>query len=363
MASDQKQQPKQQQQLNVLVTGGAGYIGSHTCVELLNNGFHVIVVDNLCNSTEASLQRVEKITGKKIEFHNVNLCDYDKLESVLKGCPNISAVIHFAGLKAVGESVSIPLKYYDNNLVGTLNLLKLMEKYNMFNLIFSSSATVYGDAKQIPIPETAPLSCTNAYGRTKLFIEEVLRDVAKGDSGKNWRIILLRYFNPVGAHESGTIGEDPSGIPNNLMPYISQVAVGKRPHLNVFGNDYQTPDGTGVRDYIHVVDLAKGHLAALSKGILLGKMESNCEAFNLGRGAGISVLELLGGMSKACGKELQYKISDRRPGDVAVSYADASKAKNAWDWQAELGMERMCADTWRWQSMNPDGFKTKSQSS
>lgn len=341
----------------VLVTGGAGFIGSHACVELLSAGFEVVCVDNLVNSVPASLERVKQITGKTVVFHLVDLCNSDALELVFKKSPKFDAVIHFAGLKAVGESVQLPLLYYSNNITGTLNLLNLMEKYECRNIIFSSSATVYGSAAP-PIREDAPLSCTNAYGRTKLFIEEILRDLSRSPlNGSKWRIILLRYFNPVGAHPSGLIGEDPEGPPNNLMPYVAQVAVGRRPFLSVFGADYDTPDGTGVRDYIHVVDLARGHLAALQQGLFGAGMLSNCEVFNLGSGKGHSVLEMVKAMSDASGRKIEYKIVDRRPGDVAVNFADPSKAEKQLGWKAQFGLKQMVEDLWRWQRMNPEGFK------
>ena len=335
--------------MHILVTGGAGYIGSHTCVQLLNDGYEVTVVDNLCNSCEEALSRVEKITGKKMKFYNVDMVDKEKLEGVFAE-NSFDAVIHFAGLKAVGESVSMPLSYYHNNLYSTINLCELMAKYNVKKLVFSSSATVYGKPHTVPIVEDFPLSCTNPYGRTKLMIEEILRDVAVADS--EWDIAILRYFNPVGAHESGLIGEDPKGIPNNLMPYISQVAVGKRDYVHVFGNDYDTHDGTGVRDYIHVVDLADGHLRALEKitnhvGVV---------TYNLGTGQGYSVLDMIAAFSKACGKQLDYKIEARRPGDIDACYADPDKAKREIGFVAKKTLEDMCADSWRWQLNNPEGY-------
>lgn len=335
--------------MHILVTGGAGYIGSHTCVQLLNDGYEVTVVDNLCNSCEEALNRVEKITGKKIKFYNVDMVDKGKLEGVFAE-NSFDAVIHFAGLKAVGESVSMPLSYYHNNLYSTINLCELMAKYNVKKLVFSSSATVYGKPHTVPIVEDFPLSCTNPYGRTKLMIEEILRDLAVADS--EWDIAILRYFNPVGAHESGLIGEDPKGIPNNLMPYISQVAVGKRDYVHVFGNDYDTHDGTGVRDYIHVVDLADGHLRALEKitnhvGVV---------TYNLGTGQGYSVLDMIAAFSKACGKQLDYKIEARRPGDIDACYADPDKAKREIGFEAKKTLEDMCADSWRWQVNNPEGY-------
>ncbi len=337
--------------MKVLVTGGAGYIGTHTCVELLEAGFEVIVADNLCNSKETAIERVEKITGKKVKFYKVDILDKAALEQVfIENKPD--SVIHFAGLKAVGESVSIPLKYYHNNITGTLILCELMEKYQVKNLVFSSSATVYGDPASVPIAEEFPLSVTNPYGRTKLMIEEILKDLHVADA--SWNIALLRYFNPIGAHESGTIGEDPNGIPNNLVPYITQVAVGKLKEVNVFGDDYNTVDGTGVRDYIHVVDLAKGHIKALEK---LSREHVGVREYNLGTGNGYSVLQVIKAFSEACGKDIPYKIAGRRPGDIAACYAKPDRAKNELDWTAEKGLPEMCVDSWRWQSQNPEGYK------
>ncbi len=334
----------------ILVTGGAGYIGSHSCVELLNAGYELIVVDNFSNSKPESLERIKEITGKDIKFYEVDLLDRSGLEDVFVN-NDIEAVIHFAGLKAVGESVSIPLHYYHNNITGTLILCEVMSKYGVKNLVFSSSATVYGMPERVPITEDFPLSATNPYGRTKLMIEEILRDLYVADN--SWSIALLRYFNPIGAHESGTIGEDPNGIPNNLMPFITQVAIGKLQELQVFGNDYPTVDGTGVRDYIHVVDLANGHLKALEK-----IMSSNgVEAYNLGTGTGYSVLEIVAAFEKASEREVPYQIVARRPGDVAICYADPSKAKNELGWTAERGIEDMCQDSWKWQEQNPNGFE------
>lgn len=336
--------------MSILVTGGAGYIGSHTSVELLNAGYEIIIVDNFSNSKPESLKRIKEITGKDFKFYNVDLLDRAALEDVF-ATNEIEAVIHFAGLKAVGESVSIPLHYYHNNITGTLILCEVMQKHNVKKLVFSSSATVYGMPDQVPISEDFPLSATNPYGRTKLMIEEILRDVHVSDH--NWSVALLRYFNPIGAHKSGRIGEDPNGIPNNLMPYITQVAVGKLKELQVFGNDYDTNDGTGVRDYIHVVDLAIGHLKALEK-----VMTSNgVDAFNLGTGTGYSVLETVTAFEKASGKKVPHRIVDRRPGDVGVCYADPAKAAAELGWKAERGIEEMCQDSWKWQEQNPEGYK------
>ena len=336
----------------ILVSGGAGYIGSHTCVELLQAGYEIIVVDNLSNSCEESLRRVEKITGKKVPFINAELCDIAATEAVFAQNPNIEAVVHFAGLKAVGESVRKPLEYYTNNLISTLNLLNVMRRYGVKNFVFSSSATVYGDPASVPIREDFPTgNTTNPYGTTKLFLERILIDYCKADPTLN--VALLRYFNPIGAHESGLIGEDPNGIPNNLVPYIAQVAVGKLEKLHVFGDDYPTPDGTGVRDYIHVVDLAQGHVAALKK------LEGNCGLFicNLGTGIGYSVMDVLRAYEKACGKKLPYVVDPRRPGDVAQCYAEPKKAWEEMGWKAKLGIEEMCASSWKWQSMNPNGYR------
>ncbi len=339
--------------MKILITGGAGYIGSHTCVALLMDGWEVVVVDNLSNSSKESLKRVKKITGKNLEFHEVDLLDKPSLEKIFKNHPPkdpIGAVIHFAGLKAVGESVEIPLCYYQNNLSGTLTLLQVMKENNVKNLVFSSSATVYGDPHDLPIKEDFPLSVTNPYGRTKLMIEEMLRDIHLSDP--SWNIALLRYFNPVGAHESGKIGENPNGIPNNLVPYIAQVAVGRLPCLNVFGNDYDTPDGTGVRDFIHVYDLASGHIKALSK-LLSGP---GLVTYNLGTGRGHSVMELIKSFEKACKKQIPYKIAPRRPGDIAACYADPSKAEKELGWKALRSLDSMCKDTWKWQKNNPNGY-------
>jgi len=334
----------------ILVTGGAGYIGSHTCVELLNSGYEVVVVDNLSNSKEESLRRVQQITGKTLNFHQVDLLDQQALDGVFASYP-IGAVIHFAGLKAVGESVSIPLRYYHNNITGTLILCEVMKAHGVRNIVFSSSATVYGDPQTMPILEDFPLSATNPYGRSKLIIEDILRDLSIADNTMN--IAILRYFNPVGAHASGRIGEDPNGIPNNLVPYIAQVAVGKLPYLRAFGNDYPTPDGTGIRDYIHVVDLALGHLKALDK------LASNpgVVTYNLGTGRGTSVMEMLAAFERAAGKNIPYQVIARRPGDVPTSYADPSKAESELGWKAVRGIDEMCADSWRWQSLNPQGYQ------
>jgi UDP-glucose 4-epimerase len=333
----------------ILVTGGAGYIGTHTCVELLNSGYEIVVVDNLLNSKPEALKRVKELTGKDFKFYEVDLLDRVKVEGVFVE-NNIEAVIHFAGLKAVGESVSIPLHYYHNNITGTLILCEVMNKFGVKNLVFSSSATVYGMPERMPISEEDPLSATNPYGSTKLMIEQILRDLYVSDS--SWSIALLRYFNPIGAHESGRIGEDPNGIPNNLMPFITQVAVGKLAKLRVFGNEYPTVDGTGVRDYIHVVDLAKGHLKALEK--VTGA--SGVEAYNLGTGNGYSVLEMVTSFEKASGINIPYQIVDNRPGDIAVCYADSTKAKTDLGWTAEKGIDEMCRDSWKWQSENPNGY-------
>jgi UDP-glucose 4-epimerase len=335
--------------MKTLVTGGAGFIGSHTCVVLLESGYDLVVVDNLSNSNEESLRRVQEITGKSLLFKKLDLLDHPSLDRVFAE-NDIEAVVHFAGLKAVGESVAIPLRYYHNNITGTLILCKVMQKHGVKNIVFSSSATVYGDPQSVPILEDFPLSATNPYGRTKLMIEEILQDVRKSDP--SWNIALLRYFNPVGAHPSGKIGEDPKGIPNNLVPYIAQVATGKLSELKVFGNDYPTPDGTGVRDYIHVVDLAIGHLKALEK------LTTNpgVVTYNLGTGKGYSVLEVVDAFEKASGKKIPYRIVERRPGDVASCYAHPAKAQAELDWIAERGIEEMCHDVWRWQSSNPNGY-------
>ncbi|BFL48339.1 UDP-glucose 4-epimerase GalE [Lactonifactor longoviformis] len=335
----------------ILVTGGAGYIGSHTCVELLNQGYEVVVLDNLYNSSAKALDRVEQITGKKVKFYEGDLLNRPDIEAVFDR-ESIDSVIHFAGLKAVGESVSKPLEYYHNNITGTLLLCDVMRNHGCKNIVFSSSATVYGDPAFVPITEECPKGkITNPYGQTKGMLEQILTDLHVGDP--EWNVILLRYFNPIGAHESGLIGEDPKGIPNNLVPYIAQVAVGKLECLGVFGDDYPTPDGTGVRDYIHVVDLAAGHVKAIqkletAKGVMI---------YNLGTGIGYSVLDVVKAYEKACGKKIPYQIKPRRAGDIPTCYADAAKAKEELGWEAKRGIEEMCRDSWKWQSMNPDGYR------
>lgn len=335
------------------MTGGAGYIGSHTCVELLNQGQEVVVVDNLCNSSEESLNRVKQITGKDVTFYKADLLDKDAMEEIFSK-ETIDAVIHFAGLKAVGESVAKPLEYYHNNITGTLVLCDVMRNHGVKKIIFSSSATVYGDPAFVPITEDCPKGAiTNPYGQTKSMLEQILTDLHTADP--EWSVILLRYFNPVGAHKSGLIGEDPAGIPNNLTPYITQVAVGKLKEVGVFGNDYDTPDGTGVRDYIHVVDLAIGHVKAVDK---LAQSEPDVRIYNLGTGKGFSVLQMIEAFSKACGKQIPYVIKPRRPGDIAECYADAALAKKELGWEAERGIDEMCEDSWRWQSANPDGYRS-----
>ncbi len=336
--------------MSILVTGGAGYIGSHTCVELLHAGHEVIVVDNLDNSKEASLKRVQEITGKTINFHKINLLDKEALCAVFEKS-SIDAVIHFAGLKAVGESETDPLRYYHNNITGTLVLCEVMNKYDIRNLVFSSSAAVYGNPHKVPIEEDFPRHTANPYGRSKLMIEEILKDLYSSDG--SWNVVILRYFNPAGAHLSGMLGEDPNGIPNNLMPYISQVAGGKLSELAVFGNDFPTHDGTGVRDYIHVVDLAAGHILALNK------LESKpgVVTYNLGTGQGYSVMEVVSAFEKASGVKIPYKIVGRRPGDIALCYADVSKAERELNWSARKGLSEMCCDAWRWQSANPNGYE------
>lgn len=335
--------------MNVLVTGGAGFIGSHTVVELLQEGFGVVVVDNLSNASEESLRRVEKITGKKAKFYNADVRDRAAMDKIFRE-NKIDWVIHFAGLKAVGESVRKPLEYYDNNLVSTFVLLETMREYGVKNFVFSSSATVYGEPERLPLDEECRLSVTNPYGATKLMQENILRDLWTSDN--SWNIVLLRYFNPVGAHESGLIGEDPKGIPNNLMPYVAQVASGKLQKIGVFGNDYPTPDGTGVRDYIHVVDLAKGHVAAIK-----ALKTAGVRVYNLGTGNGYSVLDMVHAFEKACGKKLPYEIMPRRAGDVPACYATSAKAEKELGWKAQYDLEKMCADQWNWQKNNPNGYE------
>jgi len=337
--------------MTILVTGGAGYIGSHTTLYLIQSGYEVVVVDNLSNSSRESLNRVERITGKSIAFNEFDLRDKQKLQSVFAS-NNIDAVIHFAGLKAVGESVSKALYYYQNNLESTLTLLDVMQETGVTKLVFSSSATVYGNPEVLPLVESAPKHATNPYGQTKLMIEQILEDVS--NAGVGWCFTSLRYFNPVGAHESGLIGEDPNGIPNNLLPYISQVAVGKLKELQIYGDDYDTPDGTGVRDYIHVVDLAKAHIAAL-RNI---EHPNDYKAYNIGTGSGTSVLEMITAFEKASGKAIPYRVVARRPGDIATCFADPGLANNELGWKAELSIEDACRDAWRWQSQNPDGFQS-----
>ncbi len=335
--------------MTVLVTGGAGYIGSHTCVQLLNAGYDVIVADNLSNSKEEALKRVQQITGKKLKFYKADVCDSAAVDQIFSEA-KIDAVIHFAGYKAVGESVEKPLAYYRNNLLSAITVIETMLKYGVRNFVFSSSATVYGKPETVPIREDARLSATNPYGRTKLMIEQMLGDIYNANPSMN--IAILRYFNPVGAHESGLIGEDPNDIPNNLMPYISQVAVGRLDELKVFGNDYDTKDGTGVRDYIHVVDLADGHIAALKK------LDENCGlvVYNLGTGKGYSVLDMVRAFEAASGRQIPYRITDRRPGDIDICYADPGKAKRELGWEARYDLHKMCEDTWRWQRQNPNGY-------
>lgn len=338
------------EKMKILVTGGVGYIGSHTVIQLVKANYQVVIVDNLSNSKIESLKRVEEITNCELKFYKVDLLDRENLNKIFL-TEKFDAVIHFAGLKAVGESVQIPLHYYNNNIIGTLNLLNVMKENNVRNIVFSSSATVYGDPHKVPIEENFPLSATNPYGRTKLMIEDIFRDLYKSDN--SWNIIILRYFNPVGAHESGLIGEDPNGIPNNLMPFISQVAVGKRKELSVFGNDYPTIDGTGVRDYIHVVDLATGHLSALEK---LSSFQG-CVEYNLGTGKGYSVLEVIKAFEKTSNRRIAYKIVPRRAGDIAECFANPKLAKSELNWEAKFGINKMCEDAWRWQSKNPNGYK------
>lgn len=337
--------------MSILVTGGAGYIGSHTCVQLLEAGYEIVVVDNLCNSYCEALNRIKTITGKSFKFYKEDVRDEAALRNIFRE-NEIDSVIHFAGLKAVGESVELPLKYYDNNLRSTLSLLKIMDEFQVKDLVFSSSATVYGDPETVPITEDFPLSATNPYGMSKLMIEYILEDLYK--SNTSWNIAILRYFNPVGAHPSGLIGEDPNGIPNNLIPYISQVAIGRLPVLNVFGNDYPTTDGTGVRDYIHVIDLADGHLAALKK------LDTKCgvKIYNLGTGTGYSVLQMIKAFSQASRKDIPYSITQRRPGDIAACFANPKKAELELSWVAKKNLDEMCMDTWNWQQKNPEGYQS-----
>ncbi|WP_457573538.1 UDP-glucose 4-epimerase GalE [Desulfolithobacter sp.] len=337
--------------MHIIVTGGAGYIGSHTCLELLEAGHRVTVLDNLCNSSQEALHRVEELTGQTIRFFEADLLNQGEVKKVFQESPDTDAVIHFAGLKAVGESVQQPLRYYHNNITGTLNLCQVMQDQGIKNIVFSSSATVYGDPATVPIREDFPLSCTNPYGRTKLMIEDILRDLHVADP--EWNIALLRYFNPVGAHKSGRIGEDPGGIPNNLMPYISQVAVGKLKELAVYGDDYPTHDGTGVRDYIHVLDLALGHIKALEKLA----QKPGIVTYNLGTGQGYSVLDMVQAFEKASGRKIAYRITERRPGDIARCFADPGLAEKELGWKATRSIDEMCEDTWRWQSMNPKGYR------
>lgn len=336
--------------MSVLVTGGAGYIGSHTLVELINCGYEVVVLDNLVNSNKKSLERVKKITGKDVKFYQVDLCDADATDKVFVENPEIDSVIHFAGLKAVGESVAKPIEYYYNNIAGTLNLCASMKKHGVKKIVFSSSATVYGMPKSVPIKEDFPLSTTNPYGETKLMIERILKDICVSDPELS--VAILRYFNPIGAHKSGLIGEDPNGIPNNLLPYIAQVGIGKLKALSVFGNDYPTHDGTGIRDYIHVVDLAKAHIKAL----MFTDKNTGIDYFNIGTGVGYSVLDIVKAYEKASGLKIAYNIVERRPGDIAECYADPSKAKSVLGWEAEYGIETMCEDLARWQTNNPNGY-------
>ena len=334
----------------ILITGGAGYIGSHTALELLNQGYEVVVYDNLSNSSQESLKRVEELTGKKIAFYEGDVLDKEALSAMFRA-EHVDAVIHCAALKAVGESVKKPLEYYQNNITGTLSLMSVMDEVGVKNIVFSSSATVYGSPEEMPITESCPKgACTNPYGWTKSMMEQIMTDVQKAKP--DWNVILLRYFNPVGAHKSGRIGEDPKGIPNNLMPYISQVAVGKLEKLGIFGGDYDTPDGTGVRDYIHVVDLAIGHVKAIDYIFT----NPGLDVINLGTGTGYSVLDMVKAFGKACGKEIPYEIKPRREGDIAMCYADPAKALKVLGWKAERGLEEMCEDTWRWQSQNPQGY-------
>ena len=339
--------------MTILVTGGAGYIGSHTCVELLDAGYDVVVFDNLYNSSPKAVDRIQKITGRSLKFYKADMLDKPAVEKIFEE-NKIDAVIHFAGLKAVGESVHKPVEYYHTNIGGLLNLVDVMRKHGCKNIIFSSSATVYGDPAQIPITEECPKGiCTNPYGWTKWMQEQILTDIHTADP--SWNVILLRYFNPIGAHKSGLIGEDPKGIPNNLLPYVAQVAIGKLPEVNVFGDDYDTPDGTGVRDYIHVVDLAKGHVKAVER------LAKNDGVFicNLGTGKGYSVLDVIHAFEKACGHKLKYVIRPRRDGDIATCYSNCDKAERELGWKAQYDLDDMCADSWRWQTMNPDGYNTE----
>lgn len=339
--------------MSILVTGGAGYIGSHTVLELLNKGYDVVVFDNLSNSCEESLKRVQKLTGKSLKFYEADMLDREAMDKIFDENPDISAVIHFAGLKAVGESVAKPVEYYYNNICGTLVLIEAMKSHGCKNIIFSSSATVYGDVENPPITEMFPKGqCSNPYGWTKSMIEQILTDVNTSDP--EWNVVLLRYFNPIGAHQSGEIGEDPLGIPNNLVPYIAQVAVGRREYLNVYGDDYNTHDGTGVRDYIHVVDLALGHIKSLDK---INEMNGGVKIYNLGTGRGYSVLDVLHAYEKACGRTLPYVIAPRRPGDVDQNFSDPSLAKAELNWSAQYDIDEMCRDSWNWQSKNPNGYK------
>lgn len=336
--------------MKILVTGGAGYIGSHTCVELLNEGYEVVIVDNLYNSNQKAVDRIEQITQKKVTFYQNDILDREALDQIFTK-ENVDAVIHFAGLKAVGESVRKPIEYYTNNIQGTLILTDVMRKHNVKNIIFSSSATVYGNPAMIPITEECPKGiCTNPYGWTKWMLEQILTDIHTADP--EWNVMLLRYFNPIGAHESGLIGEDPKGIPNNLLPYVAQVAIGKLECVGVFGDDYDTPDGTGVRDYIHVVDLAKGHVKALNKI----KEKAGVKVYNLGTGNGYSVLDVIHAFEKACGHEIPYQIKPRREGDIATCYSKCDLAKEELGWQAQYNLDDMCASSWKWQTMNPNGY-------
>ncbi len=339
--------------MRILVTGGAGYIGSHTCVDLLNAGYEIVVVDNLSNSSYEAIKRVELITGKKISFYQADLLDYIALKNIFRG-NKIDGVIHFAGLKSVGESTEKPLHYYSNNISGTLHLCEVMEEFEVNKLVFSSSATVYGRQEWIPLTEDLQLEAANPYGRTKLMIEEILRDLYV--SNKNWSIALLRYFNPIGAHKSGLIGEAPNGIPNNLIPYITQVAVGKLPRLQVFGNDYDTHDGTGIRDYIHVMDLASGHIKAMINVM----KTTGIDAYNLGTGKGYSVLQIIEAFEKIIGRKIPFEMKGRRAGDIGISYADPAKARKELNWTAQKSLEEMCSDSWNWQSLNPNGYEEMS---